>query len=146
MGIDHIEGDDRYTQDLANWVKEEYGDQVAGWAEVIMGDESDPESSVVYIAIRESKPILPGSIIQQEEIRAVVVLHTGGKEIPEEAGPVASTCPANVLMLLSPTDNTEALKWRERCWRNAWNNAYEPEPASPRGKWKMRVRLYFLFD
>lgn len=41
------------------------------------------------------------------------------KEIDEEAGPIACTCPIEILRLLSPTKNAGAVAWRERCW--TWN-------------------------
>lgn len=42
----------------------------------------------------------------------------GWKCIGERAGPVEDKCPKDILELLTPTQNVEAIKWRERCWEN----------------------------
>lgn len=40
------------------------------------------------------------------------------KDISEDMGPAEDRCPASVLNALSPTDNEQALAWRERCRAN----------------------------
>ena len=61
------------------------------------------------------------------EITAEVVLtHTdsreyfnfGMKAISEDMGPAEDRCPTSILKLLSPTDNTYAIDWRDRCRKN----------------------------
>lgn len=42
----------------------------------------------------------------------------GHKEIEESMGPYEAHCPADILDLLSPTDNTYALEWRAKCRAN----------------------------
>ncbi|MDP2150262.1 MAG: hypothetical protein Q8K13_11535, partial [Parvibaculum sp.] len=39
----------------------------------------------------------------------------GYKDMSESMGPCESDCPARILDLLTATDNTNALAWRERC-------------------------------
>lgn len=39
------------------------------------------------------------------------------KEMDEFTGPYAYQCPERILKLLSPTDNVNALRWREGCWK-----------------------------
>jgi hypothetical protein len=56
---------------------------------------------------------------------AVVIVRTDTdglmyKYLHESAGPIAISCPIEVLRLLSPTDNLDVLDWRERCW--TWNS------------------------
>ena len=43
----------------------------------------------------------------------------GYKDMSESMGPCESDCPARILDLLTATDNTNALAWRERCTQ-AW--------------------------
>ena len=42
----------------------------------------------------------------------------GYKDMDETMGPYEDRCPASVLALLTPTDDKDALKWRERCRAN----------------------------
>lgn len=42
----------------------------------------------------------------------------GYKDIDEDSGPYAAEAPERILKLLSPTDNENALRWREQCWGN----------------------------
>ncbi|MBV1702883.1 MAG: hypothetical protein KGQ46_13800 [Hyphomicrobiales bacterium] len=39
----------------------------------------------------------------------------GYKDMDESAGPYESDCPASILDLLTPTDNANALQWRQIC-------------------------------
>jgi hypothetical protein len=39
----------------------------------------------------------------------------GFKDMSESAGPYEDSCPAAILDLLSPTDDPDALDWRQRC-------------------------------
>jgi len=58
------------------------------------------------------------------EVHAAVVLthidrtdycNFGYKWMSETCGPSECECPESILSLLSPTDNEDALQWRERC-------------------------------
>ncbi len=40
------------------------------------------------------------------------------KDLSEDMGPIADRCPTSILNLLSPTDNKQAIAWRERCQKN----------------------------
>lgn len=42
----------------------------------------------------------------------------GYKPMDEKMGPNEDKCPASVLAMLSPTDDADALEWRERCRKN----------------------------
>lgn len=42
----------------------------------------------------------------------------GYKDMDETMGPNEDKCPASVLAMLSPTDDADALEWRERCRKN----------------------------
>lgn len=44
----------------------------------------------------------------------------GYKDMDETMGPCYYDCPEYILRLLSPTDNKEALLWRERCHKTNW--------------------------
>lgn len=43
------------------------------------------------------------------------------KEMSEDMGPFYYDCPARILDLLTPTEKTEAVMWRERCRANLAN-------------------------
>ena len=43
------------------------------------------------------------------------------KEMSEDMGPFYYDCPARILDLLTPTENAEAVMWRERCRANLAN-------------------------
>ena len=42
-------------------------------------------------------------------------LNFGYKWMSETCGPIECDCPESILSLLTPTDNEDALQWRERC-------------------------------
>ncbi len=69
------------------------------------------------------------------EVWALVVLmgrHGGTfyyKEMDEGMGPGEAECPAEILDLLSPTDNQWANEWRERCRKHAVLKAASQIPA-----------------
>jgi len=81
--------------------------------EILAGAHLGGIGGTFYAAVREKR---------RGEVWALVVLTTGRpgsrfgyKEMEESQGPAPSECPAHVLDALSPTDNREALAWRERC-------------------------------
>lgn len=91
------------------------------FARELLGEEQEIAAGVhiggiggtFYAAVREKR---------SGEVWALVVLTTGRagsrfgyKEIEESQGPAPSECPARILNLLSPTDDTRALAWRARC-------------------------------
>ena len=65
----------------------------------------------------------------------------GYKDLDETMGPLEAECPAAILDLLTPTDNTHALAWREQCraaaarrrarprLRNGWTLVFD-EPVT----------------
>ena len=60
----------------------------------------------------------------------------GYKDMSESMGPVEDACPADVLDLLTPTDNTFALEWRARCRaRLAARRTIQAKPAPRPGWW-----------
>lgn len=46
------------------------------------------------------------------------------KEVSEDMGPYTIECPIGILNLLSPTDNSYAQQWRNKCRANAINKCY----------------------
>ena len=65
----------------------------------------------------------------KSEVFAMVILIRYGrgqfnittKEMGEDMGPFYYDCPARILDILTPTDHTEAVLWRERCRANLAN-------------------------
>ena len=65
----------------------------------------------------------------KSEVFAMVILICYGrgqfnittKEMSEDMGPFYYDCPARILDLLTPSDHTEAVLWRERCRANLAN-------------------------
>lgn len=85
-----------------------------------------------YAAVELLKPGLP------RQVSAVVCLvkynprdHAGYifgyKDMDETMGPCEARCPAAVLDLLTPTENTHALEWRERCRAALARRAAKPK-------------------
>jgi hypothetical protein len=58
------------------------------------------------------------------------------KEVDETMGPISHDCPEQILTLLSPTDNAEALRWRSRCHEK--NEARKARPKLVKG---LRIHL-----
>lgn len=59
--------------------------------------------------------------------------------ILEDEGPVSDFCPQRILDLLSPTENKEAMHWRDRCrhrlLREAGQTDSLPPEHEPEGRW-----------
>jgi hypothetical protein len=100
--------DKRRGQTMQSFFQEELGDGI----EII---KSAYKGFVFYAACRHrSKP---------DEVWALVVLTNRGdryhnfgfKTLDETMGPNEVKCPADILDLLSPTNNAYALNWRKRC-------------------------------
>ena len=49
------------------------------------------------------------------------------KDMDETVGPCEVDCPRRILELLSPTKNTYALEWREKCWENVLEREARPK-------------------
>ena len=56
----------------------------------------------------------------------------GYKDMSESMGPCEDSCPAKVLDLLTPTDNTHALDWRTRCRARLAERAKRNAKPTPR--------------
>ncbi|MEW5934772.1 MAG: hypothetical protein AB1816_14450 [Bacillota bacterium] len=63
----------------------------------------------------------------RREVSAIVCLlvfrprdefNFGYKDMGEEMHPYYYNCPERILKLLTPTDNKNALEWRQKCWEN----------------------------
>ena len=52
------------------------------------------------------------------------------KGMDEGAGPYATRCPRRILNLLTPTDNENALAWREACWTRIRERELRPKICS----------------
>ncbi len=51
----------------------------------------------------------------------------GYKDMEESMGPVESSCPEEILRMLTPTEEKYALDWRERCWNRIKEKAKNPK-------------------
>jgi hypothetical protein len=50
--------------------------------------------------------------------------------LPETEGPYAEFCPVRILDIMTPTDNSMAQEWRDRCRERLENEAGEaPSPS-----------------
>ena len=77
-------------------------------------------SHVYYAACQAHAAAGPGEIfavicLTKWNPRARDGLTMGYKDMTETMGPYNYDCPARILDLLSPTDNENALAWREKC-------------------------------
>lgn len=54
------------------------------------------------------------------------------KDVDEDCGPHESTCPRSILDLLTPTSNSYALAWRERCRQTIRKRALDTAKPAPR--------------
>lgn len=50
----------------------------------------------------------------------------GYKDMDETMGPNECNCPERILKLLTPTSNKNALRWREKCWKNIQTRKVRP--------------------
>lgn len=94
-----------------------------GEEETIVDSFLDRGDGAFYMAVRHGKA---RSYHRAGDVLCVVGLveYAGPgwiryKVLHEVEGPAASRCPARILDMLSPTEAPYALKWRERCRRNA---------------------------
>lgn len=85
----------------------------------------------VYYAAME---LLEKKTGEKRVIGVVCLTHTdrreiGMKGISETMGPCESDCPIGILDLLSPTDDSYALAWRQRCRERAEERKSKPSLA-----------------
>ncbi|MGH3757210.1 DUF6927 domain-containing protein [Actinophytocola sp.] len=87
---------------------------------------SSPEYEIVQCASKNRVFYAAIRTIATGEVWALVVLmrwargrfNFAYKDMHESTGPYAADAPASVLDVLTPTDNADAIEWRERCRAN----------------------------
>lgn len=103
-----ISGD--VSEFIETYLEEEFGDEVLDF-QIYFKDNGE---HCVAVAM-QARDVVTGGIL------LVMPKPAGGKDayelsgVYEDEGPVADFCPQHILDLLSPTENTEANYWRDRC-------------------------------
>lgn len=76
------------------------------------------QGRTIYVPIPEEEQITFGAVFLTS-VNMKDYFNFYYKDMTEDMGPYCCECPLSILKLLSPTDNENALAWRERCVENA---------------------------
>lgn len=95
----------------------------------VLKEASRGDEDLVAELVDDVVYVVAGSIIDGKRSAYALVILTdvieengvdlyGEKLLHEDCGPAATSCPENILKLLTPTDSELANEWRQACWDN----------------------------